>query len=169
MELCMQNKKFPNHNCISSYITHGVMILVKKHLPILDHIHIEEKNVELVLENFFSHETEVAIRNLYAAPHAAFSNIVHVISNALTHFHLNEPIVLVGDFNIDMLQNNDRAKELEKYMCKCSLRFLLNNTSHVENALTDHVWSNVPIPRYSIFILDTYWSDHDTIGIALEL
>jgi hypothetical protein len=53
MALCMQNKQFPNHNCISSYITHGVMILVKKHVPILDHIHIEEKNVELVLAIFF--------------------------------------------------------------------------------------------------------------------
>jgi hypothetical protein len=57
MELCMQNKQFPDYNCISSYITHGVMILVKKHVPILDHIHIEEKNVELVLAKFFSHGT----------------------------------------------------------------------------------------------------------------
>jgi hypothetical protein len=56
MALCMQNKQFPNHNCISSYITHGVMILVKKHVPILDHIHIEENNVELVLAKIFPME-----------------------------------------------------------------------------------------------------------------
>jgi hypothetical protein len=97
------------------------MILVKKHVPILDHIHIEEKNVELVLAKFFSHVTEVAILNLYAAPHATFSNIVNVISNALDHFHLNGSIVLVGAFNIDMLQNTDRTKELQNYMCKYSL------------------------------------------------
>jgi hypothetical protein len=57
MALCMQNKEFPNHNCISSYITHGVMILVKKHVPILDHIHFEEKNVEMVLAKIFFHGT----------------------------------------------------------------------------------------------------------------
>jgi endonuclease/exonuclease/phosphatase (EEP) superfamily protein YafD len=169
MALCMQNKQFPNHNCISSYITHGVMILVKKHVPILDHIHIEEKNVELVLAIFFSHGTEVAILNLYVAPHATFSNIVHVISNALGDFHLNGSIVLVGDFNIDMLQNTGRTKELENYMCKYNLCFLLNKTGHLQNALIDHVWSNVPIPQYNMFVLDTYWSDHDTIGIALQL
>jgi len=56
MALCMQNKQFPNHNCISSFITHGVMILVKKHVPILDHIHFEEKNVEMVLKKYFSME-----------------------------------------------------------------------------------------------------------------
>jgi endonuclease/exonuclease/phosphatase (EEP) superfamily protein YafD len=106
MALCMQNKQFPNHNCISSYITHGVIILVKKHVPILHHIHFEEKNVELVLTKIFFHGTKIVILNLYVAPHATFSNIRNVISNALGHFHLNGPIVLVGDFNIDMLQNN---------------------------------------------------------------
>ena len=107
------------------------MILVKKHVPIFDHIHIEEKNVELVLVKKISHGTEVPILNLYVAPHAAFSNIVNVIANALDHFHLNGSIVLVGDFNIDMLQNTGRTKEWENYMCKYSLRFLLNNRVHL--------------------------------------
>jgi hypothetical protein len=123
----------------------------------------------MVLAKIFFHGTKIAILNLYVAPHATFSNILNVISNALGHLHLNGTIVLVGDFNIDMLQNNAKTKELENYMCKYSLCFLLNNTRHVQNMLIDHVWSNVPIPQYIIFILDTYWSDHDKIGISLEL
>jgi exonuclease III len=169
MTLCMQNKQFTNHNFISRYITHGMMIFVKKHVTILEHMHFEENNVEMVLTKVFLHASEIATLNLYVALHATFSNILNVISNALYHFHLNETIVIVGEFNIDMLQNNARTKELEKYMCKCSLRFLLDNINHVQNALIDHVWLNVPISQYSVFILDTYWSDHDTIGIALEL
>ena len=94
-----------------------------------------------------SHETEVAILNLYISPHTTFSNIVHDIYNALGHYHLNRPIVLAGDLIIDMLQNNARTKELENYMCKYNLRFLLNNTSHVQNTLIDHVWSNAPISQ----------------------
>jgi hypothetical protein len=101
--------------------------------------------------------------------HATFSNILNVLSNALEHLHLNETIVIVGDFNIDMLQNNARTKELENYMCKYSLCFLLDKINHVQNTLIDHLWSDVPISQYNVFILDTYWSDHDTIGIALEL
>jgi hypothetical protein len=55
MTLCMQNKQFPNYNCISSYITHGVMILVKKHVTILEHMHFEENNVEMVLVKVILH------------------------------------------------------------------------------------------------------------------
>jgi hypothetical protein len=86
MALCMQNKQFPNHNCISSYITHGVMILVKKHVTILEHIHFEENNVEMVLAKVFFNGSEIAILNLYVSPHATFSNILNVLSNALDHF-----------------------------------------------------------------------------------
>ena len=133
----------------------------EKHVPILEHIHFEENNVEMVLAKLFFHGSEIAILNLYVAPHATFSNILNVLSNALEHLHLNE--------TIDMLQNNARTKELENYMCKYNLLFLLDNISHVQNTLIDHVWSNVPISQYIIFILDTYWSGHDKIGIALEL
>jgi hypothetical protein len=70
MTLCMQNKKFPNHTCISSYITYGVMILVKKHITILDHMHFEEKYVEMVLARVIFHGLQIAIFNLYVAPRA---------------------------------------------------------------------------------------------------
>jgi exonuclease III len=146
MTLCMQNKQFPNHNCISSYITHGVMILVKKHVTSLEHMHFEENNFEMVLAKVFLHASEISILNLYGSPHATFSNILNVLSNALEHFHLNKTIVIVGDFNIDMLQNNARTKELENYMCKYSLCFLLDKINHVHvysknTTLIDHVWS----------------------------
>ena len=110
--------QFPNQNCISSYITHGVMILVKKHVTILEHIHFEENNVEMVLAKLILHALEIAILNIYVVLHATFSNILNVLSNALYHLHMNGTIFLVGDFNIDMLQNNGRTKELENYMCK---------------------------------------------------
>jgi exonuclease III len=169
MTLCMQNTQFPNFNCISSYITHGVMILVKKHIAILDHMHFEEQNVEMVLARVIFHESQIAILNLYAAPHATFTNIVTVLSKALHHLHMNETIIILGDFNVDMLQNNARTKKLENYMCNYNLRFLLDKINHVQNPLIDHVWSNVPIAQYKVFILDTYWSDHDTICLVLEL
>jgi exonuclease III len=156
MTLCMQNKQFPNHNCISSYITHGVMILVKKHVTILEDMHFEENNVEMVLAKVIFHGSEIATLNLCAALHATFSNILNVLSNALEHLHQNETIVIVGDFNIDMLQNNVKTKQLENYMCRYSLHFLLDKINHVQNTLIDHVWSNVPISQYDVFILDTY-------------
>jgi hypothetical protein len=112
---------------------------VKKHVTILEHMNFEENNIEMVVAKVFLHASKTAILNFYDASHATFSNILNVISNALDHLHLNETIVIVGDFNIDMLQNNVKTKELENYMCKYSLHFFLNNINHVQSALIDHV------------------------------
>jgi exonuclease III len=68
MTLCMKNKKFSNHTFISSYITHGVMILVKKHITLLDHMHFEEKYVEMVLARVILSGLQIAIFDLYAVP-----------------------------------------------------------------------------------------------------
>jgi hypothetical protein len=132
-------------------------------------MHFEETNVEMVLARVIFRESEIAILNLYVALHATLPNILSVVSNALQHLRLNETIIILGDFNVDMLQNSAKTKELENYMCNYSLRFLLDRINHVQNTLIDHVWSNVPISQYTLFILDTYWFDHDTMCIVLEL
>jgi hypothetical protein len=49
---------------------HGVMISVKKHITILDNMNFEEKNVEMVLARVILRGLQIAIFNLYAAPHA---------------------------------------------------------------------------------------------------
>ena len=48
------------------------------------------------------------------------------------------------------------TKQLENYMSNYNVCFLLVKIKHVQNALIDHVWSNVPISQYTLFILDTY-------------
>jgi exonuclease III len=169
MTLCMENEQFQNFNCISNCIKHGVMILVKKHIPILEHMHFEEQNVEAMLAKVIVHESQIAILNIYVAPHATLTNIMNTIAKALHHLHLNEIIIILGDFNIDMLQSNDKTRKLENYMCNYNLHLLLDKVNHVQKTLIDHVWSNVPNVQSKLFFLDAYWTDHDTICLLLEL
>jgi hypothetical protein len=42
MTLPMQNEQFPSFNYMSNCNKHGMMILVKKHIPISEHMHFEE-------------------------------------------------------------------------------------------------------------------------------
>lgn len=58
---------------------------------------------------------------------------------------------MIGDFNVDMLQRNNKTKELNDYMSNYNLHFLLNK----KTSLIDDVWSNIT-NNYNIFILDAY-------------
>ena len=60
--LCLQETHLTNSmllkiletfNFISNHSKHGLLICIKKHIKILNHIHFEEKNIEATLEIFF--------------------------------------------------------------------------------------------------------------------
>jgi exonuclease III len=69
MMLPMQNEQFPSFNCVSNCNKHGVMILVKKHLPILEHMHFEELNVEVLV-------ARVTVKGLHIANEYLCSTIM---------------------------------------------------------------------------------------------
>lgn len=165
----MENEYFKNFNCISSCIKHGVMILIKKNIIILEHTHFEEHFVEALLAKIKVHTLQIAILNIYASPHANLNNIFNVIAKALCHLYLNNIIVILGDFNIDMVHCNKKTKQLETYMENYNLHFLIDKTNTMHKSFIDHVWANLSNIRYIIFILDTYWSGHDTISLVLQL
>jgi exonuclease III len=119
MTLSMQNQQFPSFNCISSCTKHGVMKLVKKHLPILEHMHYEDQSVEVLIAKVALRGSHLAIINIYAAVHATLSSIFNTITKALCHFHQNEILVILGDFNINMSQ--------KKWKTTCAITMLISS------------------------------------------
>jgi hypothetical protein len=115
------------------------------------------------------HVSQIAILNIYVAPHSTLINIMNTIAKTLHYLNLNEIIIILGDFNIDMLQSNENTIKLENYMCSYSVQFLLQKVNHEQKTLIDHVWSNVPNVQSNIFLLDAYWTEHDTICLLLEI
>jgi exonuclease III len=169
MTLSMQNQQFPSFNCISSCTKHGVMTLVKKHLPILEHMHYEDQSVEVLIAKVSFHGSHLSIINIYASPHASLSSIFNTITKALCHFHQHGILVILGDFNIDMSQCNEKTKQLENYMCTYNAHMLLRKTNNAQKTLIDHIWSNAKNENSIIYTLNTYWTDHDTICLLLEV
>jgi exonuclease III len=83
MTLTMQTEQFQCFNCLSNCNRHGMMILVKKNLTILEHIHFEEPNVEVLVARVIFKGFHIAIINIYVSPYAILTNIVNAIAKAL--------------------------------------------------------------------------------------
>jgi exonuclease III len=169
MTLSMQNQQFPSFNCISSCTKYGVMTLVKKHLLILEHMHYEDQFVEVLITKLAFNESHLAIINIYASPQATSSSILNTITKSLCHLHQNDILIILGLFNIDMSQSNEKTKNLENYMCIYNAHMLLDKANHAHKTLIDHVWSNTKNKNCKLYTLNTYWTDHDTICLILEV
>ena len=57
------------------------------------------------------HESQIAILNIYVAPHATLTSILNTIATTLHHVQLNKISIILGDFNIDMSQSNEKTKK----------------------------------------------------------
>jgi hypothetical protein len=112
MTLSMKDEQFVNLNCISNCNKHRLIILVKKHLTIFEHMHFEEQTVEVRVEKVIVHGSQIAIVNIYATPHAYLNRVMSTITKALCDLNSKEIIIILGYFNIDMLQRNKKFGKL---------------------------------------------------------
>ena len=72
----------------------------------LEHIYFEEHLVEAFLEKIIVHGSQITIINIYALPCEKLKNILNVIAKDLCHLDLKDITIILGNFNIDMLQRN---------------------------------------------------------------
>ena len=107
---------FPGFNCIPNYANHGMLTCFKKHISILEYAHHEEENVELTIADVISKGAHLTILNIYASPNATLDNITTTLTKALCNIQLNQRILILGNFNIDLSKMNTKTKALENYM-----------------------------------------------------
>jgi len=95
--------------------------------------------------------------------------------DALTHLHdsvLIEPTiptVLLGDFNIDLMQANTEQKALTRYLVTDKgYTQLINQYTTNYHTQIDHVYTNVPQCVQSAGTLESYYSDHKPIYISMK-
>ena len=95
--------------------------------------------------------------------------------DALTHLHNSVlieptiPTVLLGDFNIDLMQANTEQKALTKYLVTDKgYTQLINQYTTDYRTQIDHVYTNVPQCVQLAGTLESYHSDHKPIYVSMK-
>ena len=95
--------------------------------------------------------------------------------DALTHLHnsvLTEatvPTVLLGDFNVNLMQDTTEKRALNKYLITDrGYTQLINQYTTDYRTLIDHIYTNVPQLVQCAGTLEAYYSDHKPIFISLK-
>ena len=75
--------------------------------------------------------------------------------------------IIVGDFNIDILQSTNSANKLQNLMRYYGFHQLCHTPTHRRGGLLDHCYTNI-IPEYvDLSIIPTYNSDHHLLCAAI--
>lgn len=79
------------------------------------------------------------------------------------------PIVILGDFNVDLMKLSSEQKALTKYLInEKGYTQMINQYTTDYRTQIDHIYTNVPHQVKAAGTLESYYSDHEPIVISLK-
>ena len=102
--------------------------------------------------------------------YVTLSNLI----DALNHLHSSKltdcsiPVVLLGDFNVNLMEQTTEQKALTKFLIKeRGYTQLITQYTTDYHTLIDHIYTNIPHLVKSAGTLESYYSDHKPIYMSL--
>jgi exonuclease III len=73
------------------------------------------------------------------------------------------PLIVCGDFNIDVAEDTAPAKQLKAFMAAHGMKNHVAQPTTKYGSTLDHIWSNCNESQFSSHLHETYWSDHSAV------
>lgn len=124
-------------------------------------------NVELTYGYIFLENSRINICFVYCPSKiASFSLFKKMFAHLHNKYDLRKPHIIMGDFNLDF----HHVETFPKYLSsEYSLYQLINSSTTNYDSLLDHIYTNIDKSRiHSTGVLESYFSDHKPIFIALQ-
>ena len=99
---------------------------------------------------------------------------ISMFVDALKHLHStyindpNTPVIILGDFNVNLFENESDKNTLSKYFIeeKQYVQLISQVTTDYKTQI-DHIYTNIPERVKSSGVLESYFSDHKPIFVSL--
>jgi endonuclease/exonuclease/phosphatase family metal-dependent hydrolase len=94
---------------------------------------------------------------IYKPSTLLFSTIINQLQKLLDVMPTYCPIVIMGDFNIDMFnQNSIYPNELKIFMIQYSMELQFKEITKIYGIHIDHIWTNKPIQQCILGVVEKY-------------
>jgi hypothetical protein len=94
---------------------------------------------------------------------------ISILENIVTKVPTNYPIIIIRDFNINMLTNTIESITLQNYMNTHGFHITFIENTTPNNMQIDHIWTNAPTQQCGTRSAQAYWTYHNPIYFAFKL
>ncbi len=142
----------------------GVMISIPECMQPSSTQRYASNGIEAVSTTLLANNTPIQIALLYRSPSVPLQALTTILSTVL--HHVSMPCVILGDFNEDILQHTD--SRIVSFMSSHGYTQLVKSPT-ARGTLIDHVYYNSSPGNTTVQIIDTYYSDHNTVYCSIPL
>jgi len=146
------------------------MILYDDNVSFTDITTIIHSGVEFIT-TFFNNNTHDALYLIaeYKPPKMQLSCFNSMLETFIHKMPSNCPIVIIGDFNINLLTNIIQLATLQTFMKKYNFKPTFFESTTISDTQIDHIWTNAPTQQCYSRSTQAYWTHHKPIYLAFKL
>ena len=149
----------------------GILIYVNNELNVKRRTDLEEADLEVLWLQLcpFKSKRQLFMAGIYRPPNTKAELDIKLVDNFERVHLLNSETILIGDFNINTLDNYYKKHRLVKALKDAKFTQLVTSiTRPISGSCLDHIWSNQPDRVTHISCPNIGISDHlPTIGVRL--
>ena len=105
--------------------------------------------------------TLLKLINIYVGPHAQLESLFHILEQMLSNTIKNTQLLIIGDFNIDMLQETYSKNKLHHFMESRYLTLKTTKPTTISGSMIDHIWTSLQTTDIVFTISGAYRTDHN--------
>lgn len=103
------------------------------------------------------------VMGIYCSPKVPIREMCASLREVLTLHVCSEFNVIMGDFNINWLNEKDRTPLYNLFIREHNYRQLVSCYTTDNRTCIDHIYTNLPESQIHFQILETYFSDHKAV------
>ena len=137
----------------------GILMFIRDHIPIVSvHMH-QTEHLEFAKVVVTHDHKKWNIIGVYKPPQTSYSTLMDELSDQCSSINNDEPIVLLGDFNINITDNHGK-RFLHDMDNLYNLTQMVDGPTTWEGTHIDMVFTNIPESEFSSHALVNTWSKH---------
>ncbi len=107
---------------------------------------------------------------VYKAHSCSISTFLNSLQTIIQQYPKHCPIIIMGDFNVDILKDNNQTNIYIYFVNKFQLKSQFNENTTKARSQLDHIWANALGNECKFGVTKTYWSNfHKPTYIAFKL
>ena len=160
---------------IHNYGGHGILMLYEHHINCALFYTMNCNGSELIAASFnLGTHNAIYVITVYRAHSTNITLFVNHLHDLVHKAPLECPIIILGDFNVDISHDNTQHYENKKFFHSMNklhhLKQQISTPTTINNSLIDHIWSDIPGIETTYGVTDAYWPDyHKPIYCAFKL
>jgi len=148
----------------------GTMIIYDNFTTLSSHKTFTSLGVKYIATTFNANiRKAIHIITIYKPSKLSLSIFIIHLQKFLDLMPISCPTIIIGDFNINMFnQNSTQPNELKSFMDQYLMELQFKEITTIYGSHIDHIWTNAPIQQCMSRVVKAYWIGHKPIYFAFK-